>query len=434
MNIYLKRYIFYFSQKCVLRQCGFANKKLKLKLQGGSGIGSTQLIASEEYPPWGYPHEQYPSYELYQPEQYPPEHQAEQYPPEQYPLEVFSTPHNKEANNEVEPDEELDPVLERVVEGSNTKFSLEENDEYPPGEEPQEFIEQLKNNRSSTTNDEGTPTESKETREETGNESETNKLPRTFECKNCLQLFSRHSYALNHCKTKPWKCDKCDQEIKQTNNINRHRVRCQKRAKIEAQKNSKATGAGKSTETSHKVNSCTFCEKVFKNSASLKTHLNIKHKEKKEGDLECEHCDFRTMEESQLSKHHTLKHKAKAKFHCEKCAFYCHSKSGLRKHNVNVHKTCESDVETEDNIVESEVNGESVGVIKNNGTSVIDPTGDDLIFDETSPGEMGDTKSAFHPHETYEYESIVISLEDNLPEPNIVIVGSTERILTYAEL
>lgn len=163
MNIYLKRYIFDFSQKCVLRQCGFANKKLKLKLQGGSGIGSTQLIASEEYPPWGYPHEQYPSYELYQPEQYPPEHQAEQYPPEQYPLEVSSTPQNKEANNEVEPDEELDPVLERVVEGSNTKFSLEENDEYPPGEEPQEFIEQLKNNRSSTTNDEGTPTESKET-------------------------------------------------------------------------------------------------------------------------------------------------------------------------------------------------------------------------------------------------------------------------------
>ena len=413
-----------------------------MKLQGGSGIGSTQLVASEEYPPWGYPDEQYPSYELYQPEQYPPEHQAEQYPPEQYPLEDSLTPQNKEANSEVEPTiqsiEVLDPVLERVVEGSDTKFSLEENDEYPPGEEPQEFIEKLKNNSSASTNEEGTSTESKETREETENENETNKLPRTYECKNCLKLLSRHSYAINHCKSKPWKCDKCDKEIKQTNNINRHRVRCQKRAKIEAQKNSKATEAGKSTETSLEVNSCTFCEKVFKNSASLKTHMNFKHKENKEGNLVCEHCEFRTMEESQLSKHHTLKHKAKAKVHCEKCAFYCHSKSGLRKHSVNVHaaligRASESDVETEDNIVESEVNGESVVEIKkNNGTSVIDSTGDGLIVDETSPEEMRDARSAFHPHETYEL--IVISQEDNLPEPNIVIVGSTERTLTYAEL
>jgi hypothetical protein len=247
-----------------------------------------------------------------------------------------------------------------------------------------------------------------------------------------LKLLSRHSYALNHCKSKPWKCDKCGEEIKQTNNINRHRVRCQKRAKLEGQKNYKATGAGKSTETSHEVNSCTFCEKVFKNSASLKTHMNFIHKEKKEGNLVCEHCEFRTMEESQ---HHTLKHKAKAKFHCEKCAFYCHSKSRLRKHSVNIHtaligRASESDVETEDNIVESEVNGESVVEIKNNnGPSVIDSTGDDLIVDETSPEEMGDARSAFHPHETY--EMIVISQEDNLPEPNIVIKGVAKLRLKF---
>jgi hypothetical protein len=107
-----------------------------LKLQGGSGIGSTQLFASEEYP-----------------------------------LEDSLTPQNKEANSEVEPTiqsiEVLDPVLERVVEGSNTTFSLEENDEYPPVEEPQEFIEKLKNNSSASNNEEGTPTESKETREKT---------------------------------------------------------------------------------------------------------------------------------------------------------------------------------------------------------------------------------------------------------------------------
>ena len=407
-----------------------------MKLQGGSRIGSNQPISSQEYPPWQYPHEQYP-HEQYPHEQYPhEEYPHEQYPHEQYhfeeyppehPAEVSSTPQNRKVTIEVEPTNWLnvDPVLERSNEESNMKTSLEENDTYPPGEEPQEFIEQLKKSSFPTTNDEGTPTECKETREETGYESKTNKLPRAFECKKCLKLLARYSYAVNHCTAKTWQCEKCGQEIKQTNNINRHRVRCEKQAKINAQDVNK-----KSTVTGQNVNTCTFCGKLFKNPASLKTHLNVKHKEKKEGNLECEHCDFRTTEKSQLSKHLTLKHKAKAKFQCEECDFYCHSKSGLRKHQINVHKILNDKTKEQvivESEVETEVSGEDVVETKNiNGPSEIEPTGNGSIFDQARPEERG--------HATFDYESIGISQENDLPEPNIVIVGSTEHILTYAEL
>ena len=86
------------------------------------------------------------------------------------------------------------------------------------------------------------------------------------------------------------------------------------------------------------VHVCTMCGGIFKSKASLKTNINVKHKETKEGHLYCEQCDFKTKHKNQLTKHITMAHKDKTLLSCDKCAFSCYSISGIGRHKLRVHK------------------------------------------------------------------------------------------------
>ena len=294
-----------------------------------------------------------------------------------------------------------------VLKGAKVgNFSLEDNDEYPPGEEPAEFIKQLEATLQSSTEDTVTSAHDDKNDDEEQEDSsspKSHRLPKIYKCDKCLKMFSRNQYAKKHCKnTLSWVCDKCGETIKQHNNISRHKTRCEKRAQ-------KQKSGTESVQTGPTEKTCNFCGKVFKNSASLKTHLNVKHKEDQEGNLECEKCEFKTKSQGHLKKHMTLNHNLKMEFKCDKCEFLCFSKSGLKKHRLVVHKVVTN--QTEEQLIESD----STVVINLNGP-------DDALIN------------------TDNYDPVMISHqreETGFAHSNnqsIVTVTSGERILAFSEL
>ena len=286
-------------------------------------------------------------------------------------------------------------------------FSLEDNDDYPPGEEPPELLKQLGATLLSLAEDTGTgitvDLDDKTDEEEDLPTPKAHKLPKIYKCEKCLKMFSRNQYAKNHCKTTfSWVCDKCGETIKQHNNISRHKTRCGKRAQ-------KQKSSNEIVETEPTEEACKFCGKVFKNSASLKTHINGKHKEDQEGNFECEKCEFKTKTESHLKKHTTLNHKHKVEFKCGKCEFLCFSKSGLKKHRLVVHKVVTN--QTEGQLIDSTATG--VINLSSSDNAVISTNTYDPVMMSQQREETGFTHSS---------------------NQNIVTVASVERILNFSEL
>ena len=159
--------------------------------------------------------------------------------------------------------------------------------------------------------------------------------PQIFKCSKCEKRFARYRSAQAHCKNIfAWTCENCGEMIKHRNNVGRHRTRCEKLMRL-----IKAGSGKEGIVTDGEIDtSCVLCGKTYKNSASLKTHLNMQHKEDRAGDFNCDQCDFVTKKESCLKKHRTMKHTVKVKFNCDKCDYFCYSPSGLKKHRLVVHR------------------------------------------------------------------------------------------------
>ena len=266
------------SQKCVLRQCPFSNKKLRTKIT--------------------------------------------------VPLEI---------QLDIEPDD---------VSPETQEYSLEEVDLFPPGEEPNEFIDKVETvpDQVEDHNNEVELTEGNIQIELSGDNveaeisMETHEAigvhikPKIYKCDKCGKPFARYSYAKSHCQIKvAWTCEICGKEIQQQNNVARHKDRCRKQAL-------KHQTTIPSTQPESVEQRCSLCGITFKNIASLKTHNARKHRESIEGELKCEQCDFKTNSKSHLKKHMTQKHEAyREEFKCDRCDYICFSKDGLRKHKRIVH-------------------------------------------------------------------------------------------------
>ena len=159
-----------------------------------------------------------------------------------------------------------------------------------------------------------------------------------FKCTKCDKTFSRYGVAKNHCKedVDSWKCEKCGEIIKHTNNKSRHLARCMKKTQM-IRNNHSETRALVPGSSSNPVTKCNFCGKVVGTPASLRAHISRQHKEDRLGDYKCQKCNFVTKTESELKKHDTLKHKS-VKFKCPKCGYICCSASGLKKHRLAFHR------------------------------------------------------------------------------------------------
>ena len=325
---------------------------------------------------------------------------------------------------------------------------------------------------SEITSDQSVPGEQDGILDDGGKNEEEEQIPippKVFRCKTCLGRFS-YSYAVNHCSDKSsWKCDKCGEVIKQSNNIVRHKGRCHN--KMEKLK----TAAVEASE-SVAVHVCTMCEGIFKSKASLKTHMNVKHKEAKEGHLECEQCDFKTKHKNQLTKHITMAHKNKTLFSCDKCTFSCYSISGIGRHKVRVHKastdtpdllpTGRSDpppphpvhrpvLSTADQVYESvqSITDPAYGPVQSATVPVYRPdlfTLDHVYtpdlsqqppVNESNQNVSGGMSTLYGgigfintQGEIVQYETVVIEEHRELPAPNIITLSSGEEILTFAQL
>ena len=158
-----------------------------------------------------------------------------------------------------------------------------------------------------------------------------------FKCTKCDKTFSRYGVAKNHCKdVGSWRCEKCGEIIKHTNNKSRHLARCMKKSQIIRNNHSKTSAIAPGTSSNPDIK-CNFCGKVVGTPASLRAHISRHHKEDRLGDFECQKCNFVTKTESELKKHDTLKHKS-VKFDCSKCGYICSSASGLKKHRLAFHR------------------------------------------------------------------------------------------------
>ena len=196
-------------------------------------------------------------------------------------------------------------------------------------------------------------------------------MAKIYKCKNCSLKFARHQTAKNHCRKLLWTCERCGKQIKQANNISRHRKRCEMLAQ-------KQQNLDESIQPAVPDSTCSICRKVFKNKATVRSHMHKVHKENKEGQYECSLCDFKCKKEGFLKKHKKMKHEPSTRFMCNKCDFSCLSENGLRRHFILVHEVCssnESDVEStnESGEVESDnLTGNSDSVINGGSLGLVD--------------------------------------------------------------
>ena len=158
-----------------------------------------------------------------------------------------------------------------------------------------------------------------------------------YKCKQCKQGFSRYSSAKKHCLIFTWVCPTCGTKISHQPNVGRHILRCD--ASKERMRVNVVQSDMPIQEPSLEGRTCPVCNKVLKNPATLKTHTYTFH-QRSDGDFKCNFCDFRCSRVGHLKKHVTIKHKEEVnsvEFKCSKCDFSCSSKNGLGRHVRLVH-------------------------------------------------------------------------------------------------
>ena len=174
-------------------------------------------------------------------------------------------------------------------------------------------------------------------------ELESNK--KVYKCKECGKAFSRFLFAKKHCTKKPvnWKCEVCGTTIARSkpSNVKRHRNRCEKK---------QADIHSAVPEEINKLQEmkCSFCDIVYKNEESLRTHVYKFHKQQ-EGDFVCSICDFRCIQERYLKKHMTLNHNEGELFQCDLCEYKCKYKGSVTRHSKLVHMTAAQNNNARDN-------------------------------------------------------------------------------------
>ena len=161
------------------------------------------------------------------------------------------------------------------------------------------------------------------------NSGDTSFFKKIYKCQSCGKAFARHNSAINHCavksKKKSWVCPKCSKEIKQSNNISRHKRRCNKKSILPP------------VTDSNVIKLCAYCSKNFKNKETLRVHIYNCHNEKRSGDFTCSTCNALFTSKAQLLKHVKIKHGPATIFSCDFCNYTCSSSNGLSRHCRKVH-------------------------------------------------------------------------------------------------
>ena len=120
-----------------------------------------------------------------------------------------------------------------------------------------------------------------------------------------------------------WQCPICGETIAHKKNKSRHVKACNKR------------------ENMPKTFKCEKCESDFPNKQNLRRHLVEVHKVVIDGKYKCsaENCEYSTDFEGQFKKHMTMFHFTgpKIEYFCDLCDYKAQSESGLKKHKQKAH-------------------------------------------------------------------------------------------------
>ena len=249
-----------------------------------------------------------------------------------------------------------------------------------------------------------------------------------YECPTCKKPFSRFSVAKNHCNLniKPWVCPRCLKQIKQSNNIVRHKKRCEIKS-LKQSNNSSLNG-------NHEAVVCRICDKRFKNSGTLRVHMYNAHKEERSGEFRCNVCDSKFSSNGHLQKHFKLKHENPQVFNCEQCEHSCLSKNALSRHINLVHSSVACSANPVHHIEANDA--EVPPAIHNNSEAHVDCLGtSELTQDCTgqSPTSVVEANKSISSNNLVpQFRECVVTVSNHVNEL-YSSRGLNERVLSFSE-
>ncbi|XP_024858057.1 zinc finger protein 423 isoform X2 [Kryptolebias marmoratus] len=160
-----------------------------------------------------------------------------------------------------------------------------------------------------------------------------------YSCQECEAAFSRSDHLKIHLKThsssKPFKCSVCKRGFSSTSSLQSHMQAHRKNREhlaLRSEKDGGKKGAGGEGDLDQDLYMCDYCEETFSQTDELEKHVLTRHPQLSDrADLQCIHCPEIFLDEASLLTHIETQH-ANRKHKCPVCAeqftsvedVYCH--------------------------------------------------------------------------------------------------------------
>ncbi|XP_034032865.1 zinc finger protein 423 isoform X2 [Thalassophryne amazonica] len=160
-----------------------------------------------------------------------------------------------------------------------------------------------------------------------------------YSCQECEAAFSRSDHLKIHLKThsssKPFKCSVCKRGFSSTSSLQSHMQAHRKNREhlaLRSERDGVKKGAGGEGDQDQDLYMCDYCEETFSQTDELEKHVLTRHPQlSDQADLQCIHCPEIFLDEASLLTHIDMQH-ANRKHKCPVCSeqfpsvedVYCH--------------------------------------------------------------------------------------------------------------